>query len=389
MRRWKLKFYSVVFLFVWLVFAGAVYALEVRCTTDLHGSLTKLPCLTALLQVTEEDTLRIDAGDTIQGSFSAHLDRGRSMIEALNLLKYDIWVPGNHDFEYGDTELAARCREFKGTVLGADWSCTGFAPAAWVLLEKEKKRIAVIGLSEPKMAKRQPPESGFVFKEPLKALEQAVAEIRKESPDHVILVWHNGIFSSQGAMSRILRKFPEIDLVIGGHTHQENPGQKIGNCYFIQPGSYGSCVGAVTFCGREITSRLLLPLPAEPHPELDELIRQVTENENRMGAERVTVELSPAERIRKQFQADAAIVTYIPPLKPQMTRRELFGAFPYDDRYTTRFFTRVAFQKFCKVQRKNQKRWQMSLDIAGELPPEGGMVALSYYLVSEMPEQKD
>ena len=42
------------------------------------------------------------------------------------------------------------------------------------------------------------------------------------------------------------------------------------------------------------------------------------------------------------------------------------------------------FRKFCKQQTKDQKRWGMVLDTAGKLPPQGGTVALSFYLASRL-----
>ena len=57
---------------------------------------------------------------------------------------------------------------------------------------------------------------------------------------------------------------------------------------------------------------------------------------------------------------------------------------PYENIYVTRFFTPAEFRKFCKQQTKDQKRWGMVLDTAGKLPPQGGTVALSFYLASRL-----
>ncbi len=49
----------------------------------------------------KEDCLLIDCGDTIQGSLSAIASRGEAAVEMLNYLKYDFWVPGNHELDFG------------------------------------------------------------------------------------------------------------------------------------------------------------------------------------------------------------------------------------------------------------------------------------------------
>ena len=89
----------ILFLIAVLLCVGAA-ALEVRCTADMHGNLKGLSELTAVLDINSPEILRIDAGDTIQGTFLSRNDKGRSMIAAMNLLNYDVWVPGNHDFEF-------------------------------------------------------------------------------------------------------------------------------------------------------------------------------------------------------------------------------------------------------------------------------------------------
>ena len=254
------------------------------------------------------------------------------------------------------------------------------------LFEKDRKRIAVIGLTEPQMSRRQPPESGFVFRDPQQALADVIAEVRRESPDFVILVWHNSYFSRQGTLSRFLRKFPEIDLVIGGHSHQENPGQIAGRAYFIQTGSHAGYIGAVRMEDKEIVSKLIPPESSSP--VLEPLIREVAGQEKRAAETFVEQDLFPARKLLETMGTHAAVVTYSPPLKSRMTLLEHYKAFPYDDRYTRRFFLPLEFEEFCRLQKKKQKRWKMTLDIAGELPPEGGWVALSYYLAGEFSDFK-
>lgn len=372
----------ILFLIAFLLCVGAA-ALEVRCTADMHGNLKGLSELTAALDINSPEILRIDAGDTIQGTFLSRNDKGRSMIAAMNLLKYDIWVPGNHDFEFGEIELAARCREFKGVVLGADWHCSGFVPKAWHLFVKGNERVAVIGLTEPNMPKRLPPDSGFVFKPPLEVLTALMPEIRRADPDFTILVWHNGLFSKLGPLSRLLRRFPEIDLVIGGHSHEEHPGKRVGRSYFIQPGKYARAVGAVTL-KNGVVSQLLRPEKSPLPPELETLVQNTLQINRMLGRQIISLKYSPAEALRRKMNTHAAIVTYRPPFKHKMTRQEHFNMLPYENTYVTRFFTPVEFQKFCKKQQKEQQRWGMKLDVAGKMPPGGGTVALSFFLAGHI-----
>ena len=140
--------------------AGA--ELEILCTADLHGRLEKMPSLGSVLRTGGAEALRIDCGDTVQGSSISRHSNGKGMIALLNLFGCDVWVPGNHDFEFGRDNLLGLVRSFQGAVLAADWK----DPAAgkWKLFERNGVRCAVIGMTDPKMAQRVLPGSGLEFR---------------------------------------------------------------------------------------------------------------------------------------------------------------------------------------------------------------------------------
>ena len=80
-------------------FAPWDYALNTTCYS---GSVAQLA--TAISEYRTEDTILVDAGDTIQDN-SADLFIGdedvHPMIQAINALNYDVWVTGNHEYNYG------------------------------------------------------------------------------------------------------------------------------------------------------------------------------------------------------------------------------------------------------------------------------------------------
>ena len=74
---------------------------------DTSGSVAQQAA--AIKELRTADTLVIDAGDTIQGN-SAQLflnDDVHPMVAAMNAIGYDIWVPGNHEYNYGLDVMAA------------------------------------------------------------------------------------------------------------------------------------------------------------------------------------------------------------------------------------------------------------------------------------------
>lgn len=69
--------------------------------SDTAGSLTQLS--SAIQELRTENTLLVDAGDTIQGNSNDILlnDALRPMVAAMNAMDYDVWVTGNHEYNYG------------------------------------------------------------------------------------------------------------------------------------------------------------------------------------------------------------------------------------------------------------------------------------------------
>lgn len=127
-------------------------------TTDIHGSqrFASLAGLIARERESDPQILLVDCGDLSRGSMEAFADGGAAAVEMLNYLKYDVWVPGNHEFRIGQRLFRRNLDLFKaGDVLAAnlDFTREGVAPARpvlpWKMYERYGLRIAVIGLVSP------------------------------------------------------------------------------------------------------------------------------------------------------------------------------------------------------------------------------------------------
>ncbi len=265
------------FLFLlWCSFSTAAGEVKIYATADLHGNIAGFLTLAPLLR-SDAPAIRIDCGDTIQGTVLSRFTGGATMIDALNVLDFDFWIPGNHDFESGFPMLSALGARFHGKVLGAEWHWGAWNPVPWAVAERNGFRIAVIGLTDPKMPQRTAPGSTLQFQPPAEALRAIMPEIRRAKPDLTVLAWHSGIYSCIGNLYRFLKEFPEIDLVIGAHSHEEHPGERITGAWFVQPGCLAQSAALITARFDDetrklirIESRLLRPDPA--HPAKDETL---------------------------------------------------------------------------------------------------------------------
>lgn len=190
-----------------------------------------------------DDSLLIDCGDTLQGSYSGMFTRGMVSLKMLNALNYDAWVPGNHDFDFGVKRLLAITRDFKGAILAGNVSCP--APfSSYKVFNRGGLKIAVVGLGCCNPSSYDPVSlKGIELENADEYLERTMKPVSASKPDIIILAMHNGRFSKKPDLFKLLRRFPEINLVLGAHSHAEEPGVSSGRTWFMQSGSHANFLG--------------------------------------------------------------------------------------------------------------------------------------------------
>ena len=278
-------------------------------TADIHGNLRNLAALAPAIRREKPDIL-VDAGDLIGGDAAAEHDGGRTMIDALNLLRCGFRVPGNHDFETTSGDFHELYRRFRGVTLGRDWRWGDVSGVPFRIVTKGKFRCAVIGLTEPDLQRRHLPGPGPRFSDWAAVLRNILAEIRRQQVSFILLVWHNGREARPNGIAHVIRNFPEIDAVVAAHSHRADPGSREGNCYVVQPGAYALSCAALSITDDDrsgkvlgIRSRLLAPEPENPDPELSRLARRSTAFWYELGRKRIC---RPGELAFARFPALAA-----------------------------------------------------------------------------------
>lgn len=240
--------------FFLLYLTAAIWASEVViwATSDIHGNIINKQCgmlkIASLLQEKRgHSDILIDAGDLWQGSYAANISNGSIVINAFNAMNYDIFVPGNHDFEFGKVILNENLNKIKAQVLSCNWN---FEPPhsnikPYVILERNNFRIGIIGAAERDSKYRITVDKSFHFEDEAAAIGRALKDLRKEKVDLIVLVRHGGIYFSGGSLFSLLKLFPEIDVVIGGHSHELVRGRKIAGAYYVQPGKFAEGISEI------------------------------------------------------------------------------------------------------------------------------------------------
>ncbi len=223
----------------------------------------------------EENVLLLDAGDVYFAAPAiSQLLMGESTIDIYNMMGYDVAVFGNHEFDKGQEELAARVAQSDFPWLGAnvvlegtDWDLPPWAEA-YEILEigsgNNKAKIGVLGL-----AGEETPEvtligttEGLVFKDLTETILHYYDEVLAEVDALVVLV-HMGTKDSgpydglATVAQNLIDAGKPVDLMIGGHQHQAlfDP-VYVGDTAIVSAGYYGRWLGQVDVSIDKATKKL-------------------------------------------------------------------------------------------------------------------------------------
>jgi 2',3'-cyclic-nucleotide 2'-phosphodiesterase/3'-nucleotidase len=126
----------------------------------------------------------VDAGDTIQGNFVETFknDKTSPMILGFNALDYDVWVMGNHEFDFGLKSLSTSLNQFKGTALAKIFCGTAvnYLPASKII-ERQGVKIGIIGhgyADDRRVAKGTDRVKGLNFTDPVDAVKKTIEQFR-------------------------------------------------------------------------------------------------------------------------------------------------------------------------------------------------------------------
>jgi len=237
---------------------AAVRTVTLLHTSDVHTHLTRDQAARLAAVIDREcqraggrdHVLLVDTGDTIQGTLSGAVTHGQIGVAFLNACHYQAWIPGNHDFEFGLTTLLDCRRAFTGDALAANLEFAGRRAffADWKLYNVNDLKVALIGLTFPYRQQLSPPgELEFTLQPFRPTLERIIPGVMAVRPDVIVLGVHYGLSGSfeggDNSLYSLAAAFPQIAVILGGHTHQIVPGKRVGNSWYDEPGKHGEGVG--------------------------------------------------------------------------------------------------------------------------------------------------
>ena len=156
-------------------------------------------------------------GDTLSPSLMSGIDQGAHIIALTNVIKPDIFVPGNHEFDFGKAVFLKRMAEAKFPVFAANMPGADGQPLAGFkdrdIVTFDGVRIGLTGAahdSTPRMSNSE--DLKFL---PTVATMKAQAEaLRRDGVDLVVVVMH-----ADRKQGEELVETHAADLVLTGHNH--------------------------------------------------------------------------------------------------------------------------------------------------------------------------
>ncbi len=262
-------------------------------TTDLHGhilptadyngnpdygGLARCAAQIRRWRRQNSNSILIDVGDVYQGTDVSLRNKGELMIDLFNHLKYDAWIVGNHEFDWGIETFINALQRSEMPVLAANTilngkpagaSCDSQHPFAKIqpLIVKEIAgiKLAIIGVTTPGMPFWLGPEftRGIDFQNPVEPARRAIARAKSEGAHAIVLSGHMGLKMRSGGddfantVMALTSEFPDVAAFIAGHTHQAIPSRLTNGVLFTQADHFGIHVGRVDLLFDRSSKKLL------------------------------------------------------------------------------------------------------------------------------------
>jgi 2',3'-cyclic-nucleotide 2'-phosphodiesterase (5'-nucleotidase family) len=227
-------------------------------TNDFHGQLQASGSNPGLARVATtvnsiraavgaDNVLLVDGGDEMQGSLLSNLQKGAPTIAAFNALGYQVATFGNHEFDWGQVNLADRTAQASypyvtanivvndtGNCSTAGWTTPSFAKpyeVKTVGIAPNQAKVAFIGVTttETPIITVATATQGLCFKDPADSILHYYDSL-KASADAIVVLSHLGypdggygygipVYGDQTLAQKLITAGKPVPLIIGGHSH--------------------------------------------------------------------------------------------------------------------------------------------------------------------------
>lgn len=196
-----------------------IYLMEETAFADgtARGGFARLAAVVKAERAKGGHVIFAHAGDTLSPSLMSGFDRGAHIIELTNMIRPDIFVAGNHEFDFGKETFLKRMAEANFPLYGANLRDAAGRPLPGhkdrAILAFDGVRIGLTGLAYDRSPRVSSPED-LQFANTIETAKAQAAALREEGADFVVAVMH-----VDRGDALVLQFARTADLLLTGHTH--------------------------------------------------------------------------------------------------------------------------------------------------------------------------
>jgi len=191
-----------------------------RDTLVSLGGFSLLASAVEDMRQREKNVVLLHSGDVTEGTIWMPKFEGLADFAAMNALKFDAVVLGNHEFASGTQLSKTMVNTLESPVLAANMDLTqepemaaGVKP--YVILEQGGQKIGVIGLITPDTPGIATPGKTVAFLPAENITRKYISEINGMGINKIVILSHLGYEPDL----KLAGSVPGIDIIVGGHSH--------------------------------------------------------------------------------------------------------------------------------------------------------------------------
>jgi 5'-nucleotidase/UDP-sugar diphosphatase len=226
-----------------------------RAVNVERGGFTRVAALMESLSAGKDNVLKLHAGDAITGDLYYTLDNGKSDAAMMNAVCFDAFIPGNHEFDMGDSNLKTfldflRAGTCKTEVLSANikpqlgvsalakTTATDYLKPSAVMTRQGQK-IGIVGLTVSLKTKTSSrPDATTEFLGEVSAAQAEIDKLKAAGVNKIILMTHQGYDIDKDMAARI----SGVDVIVGGDSHTLLGDAGLANFGLTPSGAYPTVV---------------------------------------------------------------------------------------------------------------------------------------------------
>lgn len=227
---------------------------------DRSGSYAQIATYVQQVRQNHKNVILADIGDAIQDNQvevfakTKKYYKDNPIPKVLNAMDYDIFILGNHEFNFGMTALGEILKDIKAQKITANFYHKNgkryLKPTT--IIKKDGVKIGIIGLTTPMSAQFEK-DTGYLdnmtFTSPVEETKTQIAALKKQGVDAIVVLAHMGIDNenniAETGVADLVNAVNGIDVIIAGHEHKNVPNKIIKQTLITEPHRYGTVVSEV------------------------------------------------------------------------------------------------------------------------------------------------